>query len=245
MAPRIIGLSWGHSASPLVTAIKSEPKNTPLTPATSNSRWASGDRAASSRPRRSRVPDSSTTRPGRNFMVAGFGVASVWMNIGLSIGRQFQPGSVASLNSLYYMANLLGSSRRVPRAEASTPRRCCTRPVNDAEKAAQGSPSRESINFQIGEVAGDDGDRNGIIARGAADGGDQRAGAFGTGAGAEDEDENVLVLVDQLQNFFGFCALAQRLFGGDARDVFGPRRIFDELGARLLMGFRAHDIGDT
>ena len=31
--------------------------------------------------RRSSVPFSSTARPGRNFRVAGFGVASVWMNM--------------------------------------------------------------------------------------------------------------------------------------------------------------------
>jgi hypothetical protein len=30
------------------------------------------------------VPLSSTSRPGMNFSVAGLGVASVWMNIGLS-----------------------------------------------------------------------------------------------------------------------------------------------------------------
>jgi hypothetical protein len=31
------------------------------------------------------VPPSSTVRPGRNFKVAGFGVASVWMNIASSV----------------------------------------------------------------------------------------------------------------------------------------------------------------
>ena len=50
IAPRIIGLSCCHSAaSSLVTAMKSEPKNTPLTPSIANSRSASGDCAASSR----------------------------------------------------------------------------------------------------------------------------------------------------------------------------------------------------
>ena len=33
--------------------------------------------------RMSSVPASSTVRPGRNFRVAGLGVVSVWMNIGL------------------------------------------------------------------------------------------------------------------------------------------------------------------
>jgi hypothetical protein len=35
----------------------------------------------------SKVPVSSTVRSGRNFMVAGFGVASVWMNILFSVGQ--------------------------------------------------------------------------------------------------------------------------------------------------------------
>ena len=35
--------------------------------------------------RNSAVPVSSTTLPGRNFRVDGFGVASVWMNIFLSV----------------------------------------------------------------------------------------------------------------------------------------------------------------
>ena len=47
MAPRIAGLSCGHSPSALVTVMKSEPKNTPLTPLMANSRSASGDFAAS------------------------------------------------------------------------------------------------------------------------------------------------------------------------------------------------------
>jgi hypothetical protein len=33
------------------------------------------------------VPVGITTRPGRNFRLAGLGVCSVWMNIGGSLGR--------------------------------------------------------------------------------------------------------------------------------------------------------------
>src|ERR1700730_7560024 len=84
MAPRIAGSSCCHSVSDLVTVMKSEPKNTPVTPAISNSRSASGDLAATSRFGRSSVPSGSTVRPGRNFRVAGFGVVSVWMNIAWS-----------------------------------------------------------------------------------------------------------------------------------------------------------------
>src|SRR5947199_126966 len=77
MMPRIAGLSCGHSESCLVTVMKSEPRNTPPTPGMLNSRSASGDLAASARSRISSVPLSSTVRPGRNFSVAGLGVASV------------------------------------------------------------------------------------------------------------------------------------------------------------------------
>ena len=40
----------------------------------------------------SSVPSFMTARPGRNFRVAGFGVASVWMNIGLSSRVRFKAG---------------------------------------------------------------------------------------------------------------------------------------------------------
>src|ERR1700675_452161 len=116
MAPRIIGLSCCHSPEFLVTVMKSEPKNTPLTPAMPNSRSASGDCAACSASRRSSVSPSSTARPGRNFRVAGFGVASVWMNIFVcpqSLGAgPMRPrhDSYDSTLAYYYVANCLGSS---------------------------------------------------------------------------------------------------------------------------------------
>src|SRR5215471_3511840 len=48
-----------------------------------NSCSASGDFAAASLSRMSSVPLASTARPDRNLSVAGLGVGSVWMNIGL------------------------------------------------------------------------------------------------------------------------------------------------------------------
>ena len=47
MAPRIAGLMWFHSVPSLVTEMKSEPRNTPLTPGSSNKAAASGDVAKS------------------------------------------------------------------------------------------------------------------------------------------------------------------------------------------------------
>ena len=78
IAPRMAGLSCCHSPSALVTVMKSEPKNTPVDArrcrtaarpaATCGVFLASEYRACRS---------GKTARPGRNFRVAGFGVASV------------------------------------------------------------------------------------------------------------------------------------------------------------------------
>ena len=78
--PSTAGLSWLHSPSFLVTEMKSGAKNTPPTPGSSISALASGEASASAASRASKVPDSSTGRPGRNLSVVGLGVASVWMN---------------------------------------------------------------------------------------------------------------------------------------------------------------------
>src|SRR4051812_19179043 len=57
-----------------------------------NRRWASGESVAPAASRASKVPSGMTTRPGRNLRVAGFGVASVWMNIGLVLSSRFKAG---------------------------------------------------------------------------------------------------------------------------------------------------------
>src|SRR5690606_2359871 len=83
IAPRMAGLICCHStSSALVTVTKSLPKKTPVTPPAAKMRRASGDFAAASAVGKSAVPASSTVWPGRNFSVAGFGVDSVWMNMG-------------------------------------------------------------------------------------------------------------------------------------------------------------------
>src|SRR6516162_2092408 len=84
MAPRIAGLICCQSPAVLVTEIKSAPKKTPVIFGISNNRSASGDCAAASLLCMSSVPDSRTGRPGRNFKVAGLGVASVWINMQLA-----------------------------------------------------------------------------------------------------------------------------------------------------------------
>src|SRR5579863_9492458 len=58
--------------------------------------------------------------------------------------------------------------------------------------------SRKGVDLLIGEVAGHDGKRNGIIAGGASDSRHQRARPFGTRACGKDENENIFILVDEL-----------------------------------------------
>src|SRR5882724_5497384 len=83
MAPRMAGLMCCHSSpSLLVTEMKSEPRNTPVTPSTPNRRCASGEVVASDLSRKSTVPSPNTVLPGMNLSVAGLGVGSVWMNMG-------------------------------------------------------------------------------------------------------------------------------------------------------------------
>jgi hypothetical protein len=77
IAPSIAGFICCQSPSVLVTEIKSDPKKTPLTLGISKRCAAKGDCAALSLVGMSRVPFSSTLRPGRNLSVAGLGVASV------------------------------------------------------------------------------------------------------------------------------------------------------------------------
>src|SRR5215212_4266166 len=121
ITPRIAGLSCGHSAADLVTVMKSEPRNTPLTPWMSNSRSASGDWAASALSRISSVPEGSTVRPGRNFKVAGLGVTSVWMNIDSS-GRHMSARSIHRNRWSFEPATSMRLRQRVEILVAQMPR---------------------------------------------------------------------------------------------------------------------------
>lgn len=62
------------------TVIKSGPKNTEVTPSTWNSCRAKGDLDATFTFGASKVPDSRTVIPGRNFKLFGFGVSCVCIN---------------------------------------------------------------------------------------------------------------------------------------------------------------------
>ncbi len=74
MAARTIGFSTSHSRSgDLVTVTKSLPRNTPTIPSSSNSRSASGERAACSTSVKLAVPSPMTSRPGQEFQCRRIG----------------------------------------------------------------------------------------------------------------------------------------------------------------------------
>src|SRR5438132_4430482 len=75
--------------------MKSAPGQTPVTSGRVNSRSASGERAADRESVKLAVPDAMTAQPGRNFRVAGFGVCSVWMNIGGSAAHEEGQGALS------------------------------------------------------------------------------------------------------------------------------------------------------
>src|SRR5690242_7792586 len=82
IAPRTAGFRCFQSPSALVTEMKSDPKKTRATSGTWNRAKASGERSAAVLSGKSAtLPSPITSRPGRNFRVAGFGVDSVWMNM--------------------------------------------------------------------------------------------------------------------------------------------------------------------
>src|SRR5688500_5719766 len=73
---------------PAVTEMKSPPKNTPSTMPVANKAEASGEASAESRSAKSRLPASITVSPGRNLRVAGLGVCSVRISMGLMWSRR-------------------------------------------------------------------------------------------------------------------------------------------------------------
>src|SRR5215467_326532 len=218
MAPRIAGLICCHSASDFVTVMKSLPRNTPATPGTPNSRSARGDFDASAAFGISRTPSGSTGRPGRNFRVAGFGVASVWMNIAKI--------STAALGSRPKDINNMGVS------------------VGQVNSGAKSSTHR--INLFVVQLPRHDRHRNRKGAGGAAhEMGDQRPWPFGADAGGEHQHGDIFVFLDKLENFLGHLAFADHALRRNAGDAVRTRRKGCQPGVGFLMGLGAHDVGDA
>src|SRR5216684_476812 len=221
MAPRIAGLICCHSASDFVTVMKSLPRNTPATPGTPNSRSARGDFAASAALGMSRTPSGNTGRPGRNFRVAGFGVASVWMNISkistAALGSR--PKDITTYNQQHGSFGRTGQQLR----QSSTHR----------------------VDLVVVQMPGHDRHRNRKGACGAAEMGDQRSRPFFVHRCGEHQHDDIFVFLDKLENFFGHLAFADHAFRGNAGDAVRACRKGCEPGVGFLMGLGAHDIGDT
>ena len=85
MTPSTCGFSACQEISSfLVTVMKSPPRKTRATPGRANRSVASGLRMAVTGEAKSAVESPITSRPGRNFRVAGLGVPSVSMNMAVA-----------------------------------------------------------------------------------------------------------------------------------------------------------------
>src|SRR5690606_4756409 len=211
---RMAGFRCCHSAPSFVTVMKSYPKKTPITPGMSNRRPASGEAArADSASRKSAVPSSSTTRPGRNLSVAGLGVASVWMNIDGSPCCLFWNGSKISRKEWLFKPHI-GSSR----------------------------PSSQAFDLLVGQAVRDDGDRNRECGALPSNRRNERPRPFLGVAGAKHQNRDVLVFLDEPVNLLNLLPLPHDEFGfyPDRLAHFGGQRI--ERGVSALQGLLAHDL---
>src|SRR4029453_2901656 len=247
MTPRIAGLSCCHSLAVLVTAMKSEPKNTPEIPAISNRRSASGDCAAASLSRMSSVPLVNTGRPGRNLSVAGFGVGSVWMNMACSFNCAGSKSPRSGHCNRWRCAVEVSTSRSGrPKGDGPVgrPSLAFALPAHlTAGRAARGS--RHGVEFLIAEVAGHDRDWDGKVARGLTDTGNERPRSLFAGRGGEHQNGDVFVVLDEIEHFLRFLAFGDHALRHHAGDARGARRMTIEHGIRLLVRLRTHDVGDA
>src|SRR5262245_33485284 len=246
MAPRIAGLSCCHSPAVLVTATKSEPKNTPEIPGISNRRSASGDWAAASLSRMSSVPLVSTGRPGRNLSVAGFGVGSVWMNMACSLSCAGSKCPRSGHFNRWRRAVEVSTCRsHMPKGDGPA----CGAPLGSRLAAhphgTRGATSRQGVELLIAEVPGHDRDRDGKVARGLADTGNARPRSLLACRSGEYQDGDVFVILDEIEDFLRFLAFADHALRHHAGDARRARRMAIEHGIRLLVRLRTHDVGDA
>ena len=150
IAPRMAGFRCAHSPSFFVTVMKSWPKNTPVTPSTSNSRSASGD------------CDAAIASSSSSFRCPGTSV--------IGIGKVPEPAPAIEATS--------GPGPSLPRS------------------------------------------------------------------GGEHEDRNVLILVDEFQDFLGFGTLAEYALGIDAGEVTRACGEVVETAFRFFARFLAHEVAD-
>src|SRR6516162_2857678 len=210
------GFSWYQSPSAsFVTVIKSAPRKTPVTCGRANSRSASGDiRAATSASVKFAVPEAMTTRPGRNFRVAGFGVCSVWMNI---------DGSEKSMG-LHTLAWGFGAANQPSAGGRPKPRH---------------HASADGVELLQGEAAGNDRDWNTKAGGGLAGQiRDQRPRSFWPGSSCEHQYRYARLLGDQGEQLVAPVTLADiydRYRAGDRSDILAEalHQLFGFLAAFL------------
>src|SRR5947209_4449431 len=221
IAPRIAGVRCCQSPPALVTATKSEPRNTPATPGIANRCSASGDWVADCASRMSSVPLASTVRPGRNLRVAGFGVASVWMNMAVSSPAVCPIGRTRASSNKW----LLGNELQAP--------------------AGHSRGSRHCVQILIAQVPRHDCDRDRKLAGGPAYARNERTRSFRSQSGGEHEQRNILIIFDQLQQFLGLVALADNALRHHSRNGGGTGSMPIQHGIGFLVGLRAHDVSDA
>src|SRR3954453_18100584 len=90
--------------------------------------------------------------------------------------------------------------------------------VNDANRL------RQRVEVLVAEVSGHDRDRNWIIARGLTETRHQRPRTLLAGSSRQHQDRDVLIVLDDLEDFRGLLAVPDYALRRDARDAIGTRR---------------------
>src|SRR5262245_12951921 len=104
--------------------------------------------------------------------------------------------------------------------------------------------SRHRIALLVGEVARHDGDRNGKLAGVLADAGDEGSRPRLAGRGRMPQDGDVLVVLAEIDDLLRVLSRADHALRHDAGNAAGARGVPIEHRVGLLVGFRAHDVGD-
>ena len=141
MAPSTCGFSVCQAiSSVLVTVMKSAPRNTRATPGSANSAPASGLRPAASGEAKSAVPLPITSRPGRNFRVAGLGVGSVSMNMRPASCDRRSEEYTGPQRSGHY--RYIGASARLGKGRGRASRASAASILGTASRPGRGAPAR-------------------------------------------------------------------------------------------------------
>src|ERR1043166_1403895 len=200
------------------------------------------------------VPLSSTVRPGMNFSVAGFGVASVWINMTCSGVAGSRPAREGSSSRWRWQkhgqgpgnCSLLGRRPKSVIASEATQSRTAGRMDCFVARAPRNdeSTSRQRVDVLVAEVARHDGDGNREGADHLGHGGDNWSRTLGAFVGRQHQHRNIDVLVDHVENLLGGVAFADRALRGDRAHAVGAAGRTVKRGIGLLMRFRAHDVGN-